>query len=259
MSAAPSRGYAGAAGEYAVASELSRRGWLASVTLANSPEVDVLAWHGETRELVAIQVKTASPGRKAFQLKTEHEEAIDGQHQWFAFVRLHPDPLERPTFHLVPRNVVAAILYGVRADAERRGKKVGSWRNFLTEWVPSHEEAWDALEAPAGRARRSVRTDVAAFVVSYGRPEDRLAVPAPSSGMRAEFWDNNGPRLQGTVDLIDGVATAREENLHRFLAETNVIEPDTLELLTPEMGVRYLRGLESNFSRGMYSHVRLIE
>jgi hypothetical protein len=61
----------GAAGEHAVASELSRRRWAATLTYKGSPEIDVLAWDGETRRTAAIQVKTASPGRKPFQ--TEHE------------------------------------------------------------------------------------------------------------------------------------------------------------------------------------------
>lgn len=56
-----------------------------------------------------------------------------------------------------------------------------------------------------------------------------------------------------------GLAVAREENLQRFLDKTQVVEPDTFELPTPDMGERYPHGLEANVSRGLYSHVRLIE
>ena len=52
------------------------------------------------------------------------------------------------TFHLVPKNVVAKMLIKIREDNERQGKTVGGWRNFLTEWVPEHEEDWDALSVP---------------------------------------------------------------------------------------------------------------
>ena len=171
------RGFSGAAGEYAVASELSRREWLATVTLGNSPHTDVLAWHIEPRALVTVQVKTASPGRRAFQLKTDpHEQTSTETNEWFAFVRLPGDPLLRPTFHLVPANVVAAILYAVRREAESQGKTVGGWRNFLTEWIEEYSEAWELLLTPTTQAVRPLRSDVAAFVTTFGRPEDQAVV-----------------------------------------------------------------------------------
>jgi hypothetical protein len=174
------RGYAGAAGEYAVASELSRRGWLATVTRGGSPAVDVLAWRND--QMVAIQVKTASPGRKAFQLKMTHEDLTSNTNEWFAFVKLSPpNELKRPTFHLVPRNVVAALLFGVRKGAEAQGKTVGSWRNFLTEWVESYAEAWDAISTPTDQIVRPVRAEVAAQIATYGRPRDRLVLPVTNT------------------------------------------------------------------------------
>ena len=46
----------GIAGEYFVAGELSRRGYLASITLRNTAHIDILASNGE--KTVNIQVKT---------------------------------------------------------------------------------------------------------------------------------------------------------------------------------------------------------
>lgn len=48
----------GIAGEYFVAGELSRRGYIASITLKNTAKIDVLASDGE--RAVNIQVKTRS-------------------------------------------------------------------------------------------------------------------------------------------------------------------------------------------------------
>jgi hypothetical protein len=42
---------------------LSRRGWLATVTMKNSPDTDVLAQHPESERLIRVQTKTASPGQ----------------------------------------------------------------------------------------------------------------------------------------------------------------------------------------------------
>ena len=46
------------AGEYYVAAELCRRGYLASLTLKNYPKVDIFALNPVTHEPVAVQVKT---------------------------------------------------------------------------------------------------------------------------------------------------------------------------------------------------------
>ena len=55
-------GLTGAAGEYYVAAELSRRGWLATVTIKNAPGTAVLAQNPITKLTVAIQTKTSSGG-----------------------------------------------------------------------------------------------------------------------------------------------------------------------------------------------------
>ena len=55
-------GLTGAAGEYYVAAELSRRGWLATVTVKNAPGTDVLRRTPKTKRTLAIQTKTSSSG-----------------------------------------------------------------------------------------------------------------------------------------------------------------------------------------------------
>jgi PhoPQ-activated pathogenicity-related protein len=51
------------AGEHFVAGELSKRGWIATLTAKNTPGVDVLATIGD--KFVRIDVKTAAGGIRA--------------------------------------------------------------------------------------------------------------------------------------------------------------------------------------------------
>jgi len=103
------RGLTGACGEYHVAAELSRRGWLATVTIKNAPGTDVLAQHLETGRVVTVQTKTASPGSN-FRLKSGDEGVVNNDNEWYALVGLRGID-ERPDFFLLPRNHVAAYVY----------------------------------------------------------------------------------------------------------------------------------------------------
>jgi hypothetical protein len=62
----------GAAGEYYVAAELSRRGWAASITPKGVERNDVLAQHLDTQAVVVMQVKTSAVGR-SFRLSEKNE------------------------------------------------------------------------------------------------------------------------------------------------------------------------------------------
>lgn len=55
----------GVAGEYFVAAELSKRGFIASITLRNTRGVDVLCSNSEASKTVGIQVKTNSGSNRS--------------------------------------------------------------------------------------------------------------------------------------------------------------------------------------------------
>jgi hypothetical protein len=80
-------GLTGAAGEYHVAAELSRRDWLATVTIKNSPGTDVLAQRRDRRRIVALQTKTASRG-SLFRLSVKDEDPGERDNEWYALVAL---------------------------------------------------------------------------------------------------------------------------------------------------------------------------
>ena len=99
-------GLIGAAGEYHVAAQLSQRGWLATITIKNSPGTDVLAQHFDTGVLVAIQTKTTEIATQGWVLGSKDESPTDRADSWYVLVAMNGE-LVRPDFYVVPRNHVA--------------------------------------------------------------------------------------------------------------------------------------------------------
>jgi hypothetical protein len=95
---------AGISGEYFVAAELSRRGYVASLTLRNTRGIDVLASNADATKSVGIQVKT-SQGQKPAWLMNVKAEADQAENLFYVFVCL-PDRGE-PSFSIVPQQAVA--------------------------------------------------------------------------------------------------------------------------------------------------------
>jgi Holliday junction resolvase-like predicted endonuclease len=54
----------GVSGEYFAAAELSRRGFLCSVTLKNTRGIDILVSNQQSSKLVGVQVKTNRKSKK---------------------------------------------------------------------------------------------------------------------------------------------------------------------------------------------------
>jgi hypothetical protein len=98
------RTLSGIAGEYFVAAELSRRGYVASLTLRNTRGIDLLASNADATKSVGIQVK-ASQGGKRDWLLTEAAEANAAENLFYVLVRLNG--LAMPDYYIVPRAVVA--------------------------------------------------------------------------------------------------------------------------------------------------------
>lgn len=100
----------GVSGEYFVAAELSRRGYVASLTLRNTRGIDVLASDTDATETVGIQVKTNQSNRREWMLNKK-AEADRAENLFYVFVRLNGT--SEPAYHIVPRATVAQF---VRAD-----------------------------------------------------------------------------------------------------------------------------------------------
>ena len=96
---------AGVSGEYYVAAELSRRGYIASITLRNTKGIDVLVSNQEVTKQVGIQVKTSRVSEDSWMLNKKAEEYYS-ETLFYIFVHLRGD-VDRPNFYIVPSKVVA--------------------------------------------------------------------------------------------------------------------------------------------------------
>lgn len=94
----------GVAGEYLCAGELSRRGYIASITLRNSRGVDILATNKDASRSVAIQVKT-SYGSSTCWVLGQKAEDYHADNLFYIFVNLNHGGV--PDYYIVPSKVVA--------------------------------------------------------------------------------------------------------------------------------------------------------
>lgn len=91
-------------GEYFVAAELSRRGYIASLTSKNTKGIDLLASNEDASKTIGIQVKTNQGNRKAWLLNEKCEDFYsDTLH--YIFVNLNGTG--NPDYYIVPSAKVA--------------------------------------------------------------------------------------------------------------------------------------------------------
>ena len=155
-------GLTGAAGEYYVAAELSRRGWLATVTIKNAPGTDVLAQRRETKRTAAIQTKTSATGAR-WRLGAQDENVSPSDDEWYVLVDLTREA-ERPDFYILPRNYVAAFLWVSHrrwlSIPGRGGRKHrdNPQRTIVADWISDAKERWELLEHGSTKACRALGT-----------------------------------------------------------------------------------------------------
>jgi hypothetical protein len=94
----------GVAGEYLVAAELSRRGYVASLTLRNARGIDILASDGAASRSVGIQVKTNQDSRLGWLLNRKAEDYSE-DNLFYVFVNLNGSG--QPDFYVVPSEIVS--------------------------------------------------------------------------------------------------------------------------------------------------------
>jgi hypothetical protein len=98
----------GVAGEYFVAAELSRRGYIASIALKNTRGIDILVSNANATKSVGIQVKTSNRIKKDWMLN-EKAESIKSTSIFYVLVNLTENGA-LPEFHIVPSAVVASYV-----------------------------------------------------------------------------------------------------------------------------------------------------
>jgi hypothetical protein len=111
---------AGVSGEYFVAAELSRRGFIASITMRNSPGIDILATNLNAKRAITIQCKTSRSSTKGWIL-SDKAEGFTPKNHFYVFVRLGEKD-DHPSYHIVPSKVVAKYV-ATRHRDWLKGKK----------------------------------------------------------------------------------------------------------------------------------------
>lgn len=105
------KGIIGVAGEYFVAAELSQLGIVATLTLKNTPSIDILATNLENGKFVNIQVKTMSIDNKTgWRLSVKDEEISNIKNHFYVMVNLQGNG-EHPEYYIIPQQKLAEQLY----------------------------------------------------------------------------------------------------------------------------------------------------
>ncbi|MGA8409968.1 MAG: hypothetical protein WB680_22545 [Candidatus Acidiferrales bacterium] len=128
-----------------MAAELTRRGYVATLTLRNTRGIDILASNLDATKSVGIQVKT-SQGTKPTWLVSKKAETDVAENLFYVFVCLATPA----TFYVVPRQVVAKYVRESHAEwLETPGKRGQAHRdtNMRVFTDPDHEykDRWDLL------------------------------------------------------------------------------------------------------------------
>ena len=142
----------GIAGEFFVAAELTRRGYVASLTSKNTKAIDILVSNKDGSKSVAIQVKTSNSKKIDKWMMTESSEKTFSDNLFYVFVNMNEG--EMPSYYIVPSVYVANK---IKADYQEwintPGKK-GQHHNPTTMRTfmfadnnerLSHQNAWDLL------------------------------------------------------------------------------------------------------------------
>ena len=133
----------GTAGEYFVAAELSRRGYIASISLRNAKGVDILVTSEDSNETLNIQVKTAK-NKKAIWILSKKNETIISDRFFYILVLLPPDDMQRPHFYIVPSKRVAryiSVFHKRHLAAGNQGSDMRKFRDRFNRYL----EKWDQV------------------------------------------------------------------------------------------------------------------
>lgn len=96
----------GNAAQLLVASELNRRGWLAAVTLGNTPHVDVLCSNQDGTRFAFIQVKSFHIKKRSCTVGVKAENVYTENFFW-VIVGLSDEADQKDAFYIVPAAVMS--------------------------------------------------------------------------------------------------------------------------------------------------------
>lgn len=113
----------GIAGEFLVAGELSKRGWIATLTAKNTPSVDVLAARPSGDVHARIQVKTRSPAY-AYAHRVGNRFSMAEDRDFVVLVDVGEEA-EVPRYWIIPAHEANELI----ANEQLRTKDVSNYEN----------------------------------------------------------------------------------------------------------------------------------
>ncbi len=140
----------GVAGEYFVAAELSKRGYIASITLKNTRGIDILVSNRNATKSVGIQVKAIKYATTRSWMLNEKAENYYADNLFYIFVNLK-EKNQRPDFFIVPSRVVAKyVKRSHKSWIKKRNRKGGEHKSTsLRKFFDKDEvylECWEILD-----------------------------------------------------------------------------------------------------------------
>lgn len=150
----------GNASQFFVAGELCRRGWVAVVTLGNSPNTDILCSNTEGTKFVHIQVKTFVPGNKTVSVGRKAEKLYGANFVWVLAGIPHPGSKEAFAFYIIPASEVSKHVGGAHQlwmnapgkkgqahkDSAVRTIHLPPGKSFSGWEISEYRERWDIIE-----------------------------------------------------------------------------------------------------------------
>jgi hypothetical protein len=148
------KGIIGVAGEYFVAAELSQMGIVATLTLKNTPSIDILATNLDNGKFVNIQVKTMSlENNTGWRLSKKDEEPSSILNHYYVLVNLKGIGVS-PEYYIIPHNKLAKLLYDdhrqwLAGGANRKDTTMRVFdpyrRTAQKEFGEQYKNNWDIL------------------------------------------------------------------------------------------------------------------
>ena len=139
----------GVSGEYYAAAELSRKGYVASITLRNTRGIDIVVSNENGNKTVNIQVKTKREGIRGGWIMSKKAEDIRDKNMFYVFVSLIKEE-KRTEFHIVPSIDVAKYVVKEHKDWLKTPGRNGRMHNDTTMRIfddpeKKYLDRWDLL------------------------------------------------------------------------------------------------------------------
>ena len=138
----------GTAAEYYAAAELTRRGYLASMTIKNTPGIDIVAVNSETEKMSCIQVKSKENlGKTKTWPLNKKDEKARGDTFFYIFVDLDIKNGTNSRFYIVPAATVAKKIKKYHEEFVANGGKDTDIRTFkLSKDEEEKYQDWGILK-----------------------------------------------------------------------------------------------------------------